>query len=198
MNIKTPEVKALAFLCFPNFTGKTFKVEPVTPNPITLTSYWEGGSRDYHVIVNLETNQTQSIPENGTPYTYGGKAFVLPVLPMNFAIVTYHQGRCDYILIRMNPGNIRADMLPAPIELTWAEKVVLSATRSYKSSYAGIKNYRFHEAKSYTGILMPEWETAKASLIQKRLLNNAGAITDDGRNAIGRADLYILKTEKPI
>ena len=192
MHIKTPEVKNLALLAFPDFTGKTFKVEPITSTNIELTSYWNSGSRDFHVIVNLESNQTQSVPENGTPFVNGGKPFVLPSLPVNFAIVTLVKCRKDYILIRLNPENFRPDMLPAPVELTFEQKIVLAATRSLKSSYAGIKEYRF----SQSGIDRVSWDQAKAELQTRGFLNKAGAITDEGRNAIGWKDLFALHQEK--
>lgn len=87
------------------------------------------------------------------------------------------------------------DLIPPKPALAWAESVVLAATRSLKSSYAGIKNYRFYEAHERTGITETEWDSAKAVCIQKGLLNRAGAITDDGRNAIEWTRLESLKRE---
>ena len=47
----------------------------------------------------------------------------------------------------------------------------------------------------FTGITEPRWNLAKESLRTKKLLNAAGALTTEGRNAIGRADLWELKDE---
>ena len=60
---------------------------------------------------------------------------------------------------------------------------VTHATCSLKSSYGGVSNYRFHEARRYTGITAERYEAAKASLIARKLLNKAGAVTVEGQNA---------------
>lgn len=83
--------------------------------------------------------------------------------------------------------------LPCHVELTVDEKIVLSATRSLKSSYNGLSNYRFHEASQTTGITQARWGAALGSLKARKLLNAAGAITDEGKNAIGWTDLRSLK-----
>jgi len=75
-------------------------------------------------------------------------------------------------------------LLPEPQELTEDEITVLLYTRSLKSSYAGIKNYRFYEAHNRTGITSEQWEKAKENCIRKRLLRKNGSITPKGRNAI--------------
>ncbi|KPL05710.1 hypothetical protein AMJ85_11125, partial [candidate division BRC1 bacterium SM23_51] len=62
--------------------------------------------------------------------------------------------------------------------------------------YAGISNYRFHEAHRQTGITLEQWERGKRALIAKKLLNRAGAATNDGRN-VEVADLYCLAKEEP-
>jgi hypothetical protein len=83
--------------------------------------------------------------------------------------------------------------LPAPTELTEDEEIVLVATRSLKASYGGVSNYRLSEARRYTGIDLHRWETAKAMLIAKKLLNKAGAITVEGRNACPNHDLFHIQ-----
>jgi hypothetical protein len=192
MNIATAEVREIAKLAFPDYTGKKFKVEAFQ-GPMRCDSYWSEGSRDYWVVLNLETGKSEPIPENGTPFSNGGK--VSQELPINGALVlrAISRGVEAGITIYLRPENIRADMLPAPVDLDWKEKVVLSATRSLKSTYAGIKNYRFHEANERTGIALVQWEVARARLIERGLLNKAGAITDEGKNAIGWTDLSSLK-----
>lgn len=190
MRINTIEVKELARLAFPDYNGQRFEVLPFE-HPLTMTSYWDGGCREYWALVNLATNRVYNVPENGTPWT--GKAFHCRKLPCGIAAVKLTQNRAPYIAIYLNPANIRQDMLPAPVELEWAEQVVLSATRGLKSSYAGIKNYRFHEARQQTGIEASQWEAAKSNLIARGMLNKAGAITDSGRNAIGTKQLFALK-----
>lgn len=62
------------------------------------------------------------------------------------------------------------------------ERTVLRYTQSLKSSYAGIKNYRFSESNRETGITLERWDAAKKNLIAGKFLNAVGAITDKGRN----------------
>jgi hypothetical protein len=192
MNTKLPEVRELAHRAFPEYAGRRFQIEPFT-SPIITTSCWNGGCRNYWCLVNLTTNKIWMVPENGNPFINQGKAFKVGRLPENVALVRLYHGRFQAVTIYLNPANIRADMLPQKPKLEWAQSVVLAATRGLKSTYAGIKNYRFHEAHERTGITAAEWETAKSDCIAKGLLNRAGAITDDGRNAIEWTQLSTLK-----
>lgn len=133
------------------------------------------------------------MPENGTPFVNGGKIFKVGRLPENVALVRHYHGRFESITIYLNPANLRTDLLPPKPALDWAQSVVLAATRSLKSSYAGIRNYRFQEAHERTGITEAEWNSAKDACIASGLLNRAGAITDAGRNAIEWTRLEALK-----
>jgi hypothetical protein len=159
-----------------------------------LTSYWSGGSRDYYNVINMDNLKSVEIPQGGSGH--GDVPYRVSTLPHNIAVVkrTYFQGKDLGIKIFVNPENL-SKMLPKQEDISWAEKVVLSATRSYKSSYGGVKDYRFQQALRDTGITKQEWEEAKQSLIQKKMLNKAGAITNGGRNAIGNTDLYQLKKD---
>jgi hypothetical protein len=104
-------------------------------------------------------------------------------------VVVHVIGRYEHIEIHTPAENVTR-LLPAPTELTEDEEIVLVATRSLKACYGGVSNYRFSEAKRYTGIDLHRWETAKATLIAKKLLNKAGAITVEGRNACPKHDLF--------
>lgn len=186
-----PEVQEIAKAAFPDYTGRKFSVTAFQ-GPMNLASYWDGGSRIYYAVVNLNTKKSVEIPQSGT--MFDKQTYRMTTLPPNLAVVAHSisMGKDSGITIHVNPENL-SKMLPAPDEVTWAEKVVLSATRSLKSSYAGIKDYRFREALRDTSITRVEWDIAKASLIQKGMLNNAGSITDKGKNVIGWTDLYKLK-----
>ncbi len=188
-----PEIQEIANLAFPDYSGKKFRVD-IFQSPMNLSSYWSGGSRNYFVIVNMANKRAEPIPENGGIFQMN--AFRMSNLPENFAVVqrSFFSGKDAGITIYVNESNI-TKMLPSTEEVSWAEKVVLCATRSYKSSYAGIKDYRFREALQETGITREEWEKAKENLIQNGLLNKAGAITDKGRNAIGNTNLHTLKRQ---
>lgn len=189
------EIQELARIAYPDYHGRHFRIEEFT-GPMNLSSYWGDGSRNYYVIMNLVTKKAEPIPQGGSGH--GDTPYRMSSLPENIAVVehTIYMGKDLGITFYVNKENL-VKMLPdSGQELSWAEKVVLSATRSYKSSYAGEKEYRFKEALRETGITKKEWDEAKQSLIKKKMLNAAGAITNDGKNAIGRTDLWSLKREK--
>lgn len=190
MYIDSPEVRALVNRAFPQYKGKSFRVSPFEV-PMHLHSYWDGCSRNYWCAVRLTDGLTSAVPENGTMFTPAiGEC---KELPANTVLVQYHAGNHEYCEVYVKPENLNRFMLPAAVQLTREESIVLTATRSLKSSYAGIKNYRFHEANTETGIQPGEWEAAKTNLFSKGLLNKAGAITYAGRNAIGNTQLYSFK-----
>lgn len=184
---KAPEVQDLVRQAFPEYQGKSFAVQ-IFAGPMTLTSNWSGGQRDYWALVNMSTGRTYHVPENGTPWTRPS-GFKCGRLPLNVALVRLSHGYAKSTCVYVHPENITKYLPPAP-ELTQAQRIVLCATRGLKSSYAGIKDYRFHEAHGRTGITREAWDTAKAECIGKGLLNRAGAISDEGRNAIGTVDLW--------
>lgn len=192
----SPEIKSIALKAFPSYSGKKFRVETFR-GPMNLSSYWSDGSKSSYVIVNMANDKAKAVPDSGAIQT--GKPFQMTTLPDGMAVVEHSISRgIDMgITIYVNAENL-SKMLPAPNETTWAEKVVLSATRGLKSSYGGIKDYRFREALSQTGITKAEWDAAKESLIQKKMLNKAGAIQNSGRNAIGMTNLYQLKRENSV
>lgn len=184
-HIEKPDatVRKIVNATFPSYKGRKFKLS--TDIPSRLNSYWNGGSRDYFSFYELSTGKVLDVGSNH-PFFEAGKPRDLEELPPGIVIVKHSIfcGKDMGITIYANASDL-APMIPPKAELTPHEKVVLKYTRSLKSSYAGIKNYRFHEAKRKTGIKLDEWEAAKAALIEKKLLNKRGAITAAGRNAIG-------------
>lgn len=188
------EVKRIALAAFPNYAGKSFSVE--TFSPTRLDSCWEGGSRDFYRFVNLATLQTVGVPENGTPFSNGGQILKCDVLPFNVAMVrhTVFCGKDLGLTVHVGAENL-GKYLPAPVELTLAQRIVLVTTRERKSSYNGQNRQQMAEADC--GLPEPEWTKAKAELIAKGLLKANGSITDDGRNAAGTAQLWTLKWITP-
>jgi len=176
-------IRKIVSAAFPSYTGRKFKLS--TDVPKNLTSYWSGGSRDYYCFYELSTGKVLDV-ESNHPFFEANRPRHLEQLPPGVVLVKHSisMGKDMGITIYANTGDL-APMLPEKAEITEDERVVLSYTRSYKSSYAGIKNYRFHEAEQHTGITLERWEKAKTSLITRKLLNKAGAITPAGRNALG-------------
>lgn len=184
MHLNTPEIKEIALVAFPEYSGRTFQVKSDSQCPKKLTSYWSGGSRNYFAIVKLDTLQTVPIPENGTPFN-PEQFNCSNGIPLGFAVVenTIFCGKDLGITIYVNKQNL-AKLLPPKTEITNDEKIVLVTTCSLKSSYAGDSNYRFTDANRKTGITLERWEIAKQSCISKKLLDKRGAITNEGRNII--------------
>lgn len=168
---------------FPSYRGRKFKLS--TDIPTRIDSYWSGGSKSSFSFYELSTGKVLDVASNH-PFFEAGNPRELDGLPPGIILVKHSIfcGKDMGITVYANSGDL-TPMLPPKAELTPHEKTVLEYTRSLKSSYAGIKNYRFVEAKRSTGIKLEEWEAAKATLIEKKLLNKRGAITPAGRNAIG-------------
>ncbi len=182
-------IRLMVSRAFPNYKGKQFKLA-VSDSPINCASYWEGGSRSFFVFANLATGEvSNSVPAQS--------AFDRPVsgldavsLPDGFVCLehTISCGKDCGITIHIRTSNA-APLLPAQVELSKQENIVLAYTRCLKSSYNGIPSYRFHEAHLETGISQTEWDVAKATLIDRGLMTKQGALTVAGRNA-AKGDLY--------
>jgi len=193
MKPSDPTVAGLLARTFPGFSYREVKVSIHDAGGMGLQSCWDGGRRDTHRVIRLADMQTYQIPENGNGFTAADRAFGPAGFPLalpapGFAVVTLTEGCYKGLTVHIHTENA-VKMLPAPCEVSWAEKVVLTATRSLKSSYAGIKDYRYQEAHEATGITRAEWDAAKQALIGRRFLNVAGAITTEGRNAAGTWDV---------
>jgi len=168
---------------FPSYKGKKFKLS--TDVPSRLDSYWEGGSKSSFAFYELATGKQFSVATNH-PFFEKNNPRDLEALPPGVVLVKHSifQGKDMGITIYTNPEQL-TPLLPPKQEITENERIVLYYTRSLKPCYAGLSNYRFHEAHRQKGISSEDWESAKQSLINKKLLNKAGAITPAGRNALG-------------
>ena len=177
------EVKAVAQKAYPDYKGRKFAVK-VANHPIDVRSYWDGGSRNYYVFLRLDNLETMEVPQQSAFDAKIDGADAVPLAPGLVCVEhSYFCGKDMGITIHVHPDNA-PNLIPEKKELNEDEEIVLIFTRSYKSSYAGISNYRFHEAQRSKGITLERWENAKQSLIEKKMLNKAGAITNEGRNAV--------------
>jgi hypothetical protein len=158
---------------------------------------WDGGSRSTYVALELKTGKAVSVSDQFSAPWDGSRVDREVTLQQGLVVVrhTISRGRDLGLTFYMNPADA-VPMLPAPVDLTAHERIVLEATGSLKSSYMGRDRFQMAAEdrrlldKHIPGerqITRAEWETAKAALIEKGLLNKAGAITVAGRNAIGGA-----------
>jgi hypothetical protein len=188
-----PTVDELIRAAFPGLTCQ--KVEAIVTDRVHFhgTNWDEGNRRDY-VIVRLADLTRHRIEE--APFMERSELHEKTCkLPPGFVVVVHVIGRYEHIEIHTAADNVTR-LLPAPVTLTEDEEIVLVATRSLKASYGGVSNYRFVEARRYTGIDLHRWETAKSSLIARTLLNKAGAITVEGRNACPSHDLFHIQQRR--
>jgi hypothetical protein len=190
MHTNHPEVIRLAQKAFPDYKGKKFQVIVVN-GPINVCSYWDGGSRNFYKFMRLDIGETMEVPQQSAfdPKIKGADAVSL-VPGLVCVEHSFSCGKDMGITIMVHSENAPRLIDQTKPELSQDEKIVLCFTRSLKSSYAGISNYRFHEASRAKGITLNQWETAKQSLIDKGLLNKAGALTIDGKNAAAGLDRY--------
>ena len=167
---------------FPSYKGNRIHCQIGQSVQFSGTQWDEGNKNDY-VIIRLSDMAIQSIPT--APFMAQSQFHESEYdIPNGYVVVCHSRCKYEHITIFANSADI-TPMLSPPVELTDDEKIVLVAIGSYVSSYGGVGNYRFVEAKRQTGITSERYETAKSELIGKKFLTKSGAMTIDGRNAIG-------------
>lgn len=150
---------------------------------MSLRSYWDGPSRSYFAVVRLADGAAKDAPDSHPFFDKQYEGVDEFVIPPGFVVVERRYfGQSQYITVHV-PGEAPLLAEPSSEPLTDDEKLVLIATAGLKSSYAGISDYRAHSLKE-RGLSMARITAARESLKSKKLLNKAGAITPDGRNAI--------------
>lgn len=64
MNLTEAQIKAIKSAV--GYKGRRVSVEPF--RPMSLNSYWSGGSRDYFFFVTPNGQVLRTVPQNGTPF----------------------------------------------------------------------------------------------------------------------------------
>ena len=189
-----PTVNRIVRAAFPGFAGKTADVS-ISDTVRFWGTYWDEGYRRDYRLVRLADMKASSIREIPFHATGDDAAFYQAdhEIPDGYLVVVFVHSRGGHSIEIISPAGNVTPLLEAPPELRRDERIVLCATRNLKSSYGGVSNHRFVEARRETGITLERWNTAKASLQAKKFLNAAGAITTDGRNAIGMTQLFDLR-----
>jgi len=178
LKMSDPSVKKIIAASFPELTWTKVHAEIRENVTFSGTQWDEGNKRDY-VIVELAT--MRAVPVADAPFLRRSDFHTQPhKIPDGFVVVAACSIYKYNHFVIYAPASVITPMITQKPELTYPEQVVLVATRSLKASYAGISNYRFSQNRGR--VTAEEWEKAKASLIEKKFLNKAGAITVDGRN----------------
>jgi hypothetical protein len=161
-----------------DYAGQKFAAQLCERVTIPATAgLWDGGSRDVFGAVELATGNTRRLPD-ADPFN-GAQRDARVTIPPGIAIVrrTYFQGKDLGLTFYLRPDDA-APLLPAPgPDLDPTLRAVLQITRSY------IPKARADEARRQ-GITPETFSSAKALLMERGLLNAAGAITTAGKNAL--------------
>jgi hypothetical protein len=199
-----PAVQRLLAVTFPDYKGKKFTLEIHEKSGMSLDSYWDHGHKDYFEIVSLADNRTLGVPQNHSGYEKRSHDQKVDLIGENLpapgiaVVAKNYRGVKIGITIHIHRHDATVYLpLNAEDELSWAEKVVLVATRSYKASYAGVSDYRLQEAQSHVKISTQDFQKARETLKAKKLLNAAGAITIAGKNRIAGTQFHHLKAASP-
>jgi hypothetical protein len=105
-----PSFKALVKAAFPNYKGRTFYFDVVSPDcELCLDSYWDSGYRDYHCFISLDDHRHMQLPQNGTMFDGKLAGGIKSRIPDNFALVTHtYSGTKQSIKVTVNSNNATA------------------------------------------------------------------------------------------
>lgn len=186
LNPNNPTCDVMRAAC-PGYRGRKFAL--VVAESVTLTDrYWHGGTKSDWCAVDLARGRVAGTPySTGTSVPWSDTADPEYPLRPGVAVVEHSRfcGKDMGLTLYVHPDNA-AKLLPAPVELTDDERLVLRMTASYKNTYGGETNIRFHEGQRKDPTITAErWEGASCELLSRGLLRKNGAITPDGRNAAG-------------
>lgn len=179
---KDQKVASVCHVAFPDYSGNKYRI--VFTDSVNMSSYWDGGTRSYFVVLRLSDNKIMPIPSQ-SPFDKQIKGVENFVIPAGF-IVVEHIIFCGKDLgLRIHARPDGSNLLPEKTDdLSELEIRVLIATASRKSSYAGYSDYRYAELKRKYGYTLSEVNSARSTLIEKGLLAQNKSITIKGRNAI--------------
>lgn len=170
-----------------DYKGKKYQARIV--ESLTIADYqmqWSGGTRSIFTAFGVDGKSIAVKPVKQWP-DFGEQTIRLQpgMVIVEHVIFCGNDMGC---VIYAHPADVNPALAAPKVELTENEKWVLYATRAFKASYAG-RNRRqmLNDELAYKGKEMSEqaWLAASEALKAKKLLNARGAITVEGKNAIG-------------
>ena len=187
--VKPEDVAQIIKATFPSYNGK--KVRVTGAESVSFSNLeWSGGSRSLYRACTIDGAPLGAAAHGHFDNPAEGKSVAIPP---NCAVVQHiiFQGKDLGLQIYVRPADMPKG-LAAPLELSPYESLILYATRALKSSYNGQDRYtmaknEYRAREILKGAAYPsreQWEETKGALIAKGMLNKAGAITNEGRNAI--------------
>ena len=174
-----------------SYTGRKFTAVIETDVDVPADAgLWSDGSRNDFVFMSI-ANGDSSIPAyyNLAPWDRARSSVNVKLTP-GVCCVEHSISRGNDLGLRfhLHPDDV-AKLLPAPSgeTLTETELAVLYATKSFQSWYGGLNRRQMmnndRQWKKLEPISAHDWDTAKSALVERKLLNRAGAVTVAGRNA---------------
>lgn len=178
------------------YAGAKFQVRVAEALTIPADAgLWDGGSRSTFRLVRIRDGAAVApVNERSSPWD-GTRQDRKVTLEAGIACVEHitFRGKDLGLRFTVHPADA-APLLPAPVDLTAVERLVLAYTAGRRSSYQGKDRYMMARDdarwRPHPGLeTMPsraEWDAAKDALIGRGFLTKAGAITPAGRNAAPR------------
>lgn len=174
------------------YNGKKFKAIVCEEMSIPIDAgLWSGGSRETYTILRLSDGATiEPVNHNASPFGGTRKEKMIKLEP-DFVVVEHSMfcGTDVGLTFYVHPQNAMTAVVGPSVELSVPEKMVLDATKRFKSSYNGKDRYQMSMDEMGWGSKeqadhpsREEWNFAKKTLIDKGLLDKRGAITTKGRN----------------
>jgi hypothetical protein len=161
---------------FPSYTGKKFSIRTVSKT-VNCASSWAGGSRSYFRLVALDAPTMSRVVPPQSMFDSQIDGIDTVSIPIGIVKHTIFCGRDMGLSLLLAPENATS-LLPESDPVTSDERAVLQATATYKNSYGGRTDIRFHES----GLTREVWDAAQTTLIARKLLRSNGSITPEGRN----------------
>lgn len=180
-DLKSPIIQKIVKGTFPEYTGKKITVK--VAESFQPDQSWSGGSRQQWKLVSND-GRVFDPKDLYTSGTFNPKEAYQSVKIPDNCFVVVHNIFCgkDMGLTILTKESLA--LSHEKQDLSQDEIIVLVATKSLKSSYAGISNYRFHEARNVTGITEERWDNAVEKLIERGFLNKNKAINARGKNIL--------------
>lgn len=150
---------------------------------MNLTGWWDEGNCNRYSLVNLSTLEAKLIPTAHPFFEAENHAKYKDVeLKEGFVAVQYRMGWSGNHVTVFTSAT--APVLSSGEEISEDLTMLLLCTKSLKSSYAGISDYRAYSLKEKFGWTAAKVQNLRNEAISKGLMSKNKALTINGKNAI--------------
>lgn len=175
-------IKKVCKSAYPAYNGRKFKVIFDTQK-MNCRSYWDEGSRTLYAMVRLSDMEVAHAPSNAHPFFTTVQGVDSVTIPEGFVIVAHSISRGKDMGLTIYSPDV-PKLLAHGEELSTEETNVLYATRVYKSSYAGVSDYRAQELRHAVGMSQAKVNEIRNTLIERGYMSKNKALTTKGKNAV--------------